>query len=346
MTTTMDHLQAECYDYLVFIGRFQPFHLGHQAVIKAALTCSDRVIVLVGSSHQPRSTRNPWTFDERQQFIKGAFSNDDACRVLTAPLVDLYNDEKWVALVESVVQRVVEAGYQGISPNIGLIGHSKDHSSYYLSLFPQWQGVNVDAYEMLSATPLRDYYYSEGKVPHGLPKNVALALSEQLQTEEYAYIREESAYIRAYKKSWSLAPSPPLLVTVEAVVVQAGHVLLVERKNALGKGLLALPSGGVDVHERLISTLLRVLREEAQIEIEASALLERIVKKEVFDSPYRSVLGRTISHAYCVALEGGRNEWVERLANEVKYVFWVPIAEINAEILFEDHAYIIKTMLS
>ncbi|MCG8482154.1 MAG: adenylyltransferase/cytidyltransferase family protein, partial [Clostridia bacterium] len=41
------------FDFLVFIGRFQPFHLGHLAVIERALALSDQVIVLCGSAHQP-----------------------------------------------------------------------------------------------------------------------------------------------------------------------------------------------------------------------------------------------------------------------------------------------------
>ena len=54
------------YDYLVFIGRFQPFHNGHKRVIDHALELSKKVIVLVGSVDQPRCTRNPFTFQERK----------------------------------------------------------------------------------------------------------------------------------------------------------------------------------------------------------------------------------------------------------------------------------------
>ncbi|MDR9778725.1 hypothetical protein RJJ65_39970, partial [Rhizobium hidalgonense] len=34
------------FDYLVFIGRFQPFHVAHRAVIKEALQRSKSVIIL------------------------------------------------------------------------------------------------------------------------------------------------------------------------------------------------------------------------------------------------------------------------------------------------------------
>ena len=36
------------FDALVFIGRFQPFHNGHKAVVEAALEKAKEVIVVVG----------------------------------------------------------------------------------------------------------------------------------------------------------------------------------------------------------------------------------------------------------------------------------------------------------
>ena len=37
-------------DILVFVGRFQPFHIGHKHVVDAALEQAEHVIVLVGSA--------------------------------------------------------------------------------------------------------------------------------------------------------------------------------------------------------------------------------------------------------------------------------------------------------
>ena len=59
------------YKYLVFIGRFQPFHCGHKAVIDEALQRADNVIMLIGSANLPRSLRNPFSVDERTAMIKG-----------------------------------------------------------------------------------------------------------------------------------------------------------------------------------------------------------------------------------------------------------------------------------
>jgi len=73
------------YDYLVFIGRFHPFHLGHQKVVTTALAQAERVIVLVGSSAQPRCIRNPWTYSEREQFILSSFPKEVRNRLIIAP---------------------------------------------------------------------------------------------------------------------------------------------------------------------------------------------------------------------------------------------------------------------
>lgn len=35
-------------DFLVFIGRFQPFHIGHKFVVDEALRAAGHVILLVG----------------------------------------------------------------------------------------------------------------------------------------------------------------------------------------------------------------------------------------------------------------------------------------------------------
>ena len=66
------------YDYMVFIGRFQPFHLGHKEVVDRALELGHKVILLVGGWGKPRSPRNPWTFDERRDMIRG-------CLLYTSP---------------------------------------------------------------------------------------------------------------------------------------------------------------------------------------------------------------------------------------------------------------------
>src|SRR3989338_4597048 len=49
----------------LFIGRFQPFHLGHLSDVKLALKDFDEVIIAIGSSQESGTSDNPFSDDER-----------------------------------------------------------------------------------------------------------------------------------------------------------------------------------------------------------------------------------------------------------------------------------------
>lgn len=337
------------FDFLVFIGRFQPFHLGHQFVVSEALKQAKRVIILIGSSKQPKTLRNPWSFAERKQFIKLSFGAEDYQRLAIAPLLDdLYNDQNWIRSVQQTVNGIV-CQYPtsvGVAPKIGLIGHSKDHSSYYLSRFPQWPAINVENFQNLSATPLREDYFAIGKIPDGIHPLIKQHLAEALSSSDYQHIAEEYIFIKTYQQGWANAPYPPVFVTVDAVVIQSGHILLIERNARPGKGQLALPGGFLDPQERLKDAVIRELREETKIKIPAPVLAGSIVKQQVFDDPHRSARGRTITHAYLLLLkEDPKGLPKVKGGDDARHALWLPLAEITPEILFEDHYHIIQAMI-
>lgn len=336
------------FDYLVFIGRFQPFHLGHWQVVNTALSQAQQVIVLVGSSFQPRSTRNPWTFKEREQLIRGAFPESTQSRLKVLPIVDdMYNDQNWIARVQQAVQSVVEGDAQPSTPRIGLIGHSKDETSYYLSLFPQWRSVSVPSYQNgLSATPIREEYFLHGTISHQLPASVKNQLEAFKSTEGYAEVAGEWQFIRQYQQSWANAPYPPTFVTVDAVVIQSGHVLLIQRRARPGKGLWALPGGFVNQDETLRDAVIRELREETRIKIPARVLQGSVVKTQVFDHPDRSARGRTITHAYLIELKPDAQGLPKvKGSDDAQAATWVPLSTLNPEHFFEDHYHIINAMV-
>ena len=63
------------FDYLVYIGRFQPFHLAHMQTIKIALENSQNVILALGSAQDERNTKNPFSAEEREHMILSNFLN-------------------------------------------------------------------------------------------------------------------------------------------------------------------------------------------------------------------------------------------------------------------------------
>lgn len=157
----------ERFDDLVYIGRFQPFHLAHMQTVQIALQQSNRVILALGSAQNQRNIKNPFTAAEREHMILSNFSVADQQRIRFVPIVDVYNDIKWVNLVKDQVNQVADP-----EANVGLIGHFKDDSSYYLELFPEWTLLELDSLkDAISATPLREAFYrgeiSQSEFPAG-----------------------------------------------------------------------------------------------------------------------------------------------------------------------------------
>ena len=133
----MSTQQNRRFDALVFIGRFQPPHRGHLNVLKSALSRAERVCVLIGSTDKPRTIKDPFSFDERRQMLASLFDASERDRVTIAPLQDsTYNDGDWVRWVQDAVASALGDIAQR---KVGLIGHEKDATSYYLRMFPQWE---------------------------------------------------------------------------------------------------------------------------------------------------------------------------------------------------------------
>jgi bifunctional NMN adenylyltransferase/nudix hydrolase len=127
------------FHYLVFIGRFQPFHFGHLAILNKALELADQVIIVLGSAERPRTIKDPWTTQERVIMIRRNLSAEQKERVAFIEVKDqLYNDQKWVASVQQSVEALIFANTPSQNNigdvQIGLIGHFKDDSSFYLKI--------------------------------------------------------------------------------------------------------------------------------------------------------------------------------------------------------------------
>ncbi len=134
-------------------------------------------------------------------------------------------------------------------------------------------------------------------------------------------------------------------MTVDALVVQKGHILLIERGDHPGKGLLALPGGFVDQEERLLDACLRELDEETQLNVPVSVLKGAIKQQRVFDDPHRSSRGRTITHAFYIVLPDEVELPTVCGSDDAKDAMWVPLAELDSSQLYEDHYFIIQAML-
>lgn len=340
------------YDYIIYIGRFEPPHKAHIQTIEMADQRADNIIVLIGSAVQPRTIKNPWTWHERASMITQSVSKQIADKLHIYPVRDrLYNDQQWAGQVQEAVDAVISKDERPTEQlKIAIIGYSKDESTYYLSLFPQWDLINTGNIDDIHATDIREAYFSQCTTHHFDQKvgnNLPVGVREFLRTfsvqSEYDNLFEEFEHVQKYKQAWENAPYPPTFVTTDAVVIQSGHVLLVRRRSHPGRGTFALPGGFVGQNERVKDAMIRILREETKIKVPEPVLRGSIQGHDVFDHPKRSLRGRTITHAYHIVLQPGELPKVKGSERTEKAV-WIPLSTFSKmeDQLFEDHFHVVN----
>ena len=364
------------YDLAVFIGRMQPLHHGHIHNIKRALSLANHVLVIAGSANQPRTPKNPFTADERGAMVDSIFG-EYGDRVQVVGVEDYYPDTLWLKNVQTVAHKhLINRGIDTFDASIAILGHDKDHTSFYLKQFPTWDFIEIGhrvrkiedihgedmlsltasddnsySHKILDASIIRDHYFAGEfeDVVADVPPEVLAFLDKFSKTLNYKILVEEQEYVERYHKIWELGQPVPYnvtFVTTDAVVVQSGHVLLVKRRTAPGKGLWALPGGFLNHTERLEDGMIRELREETKLKVPVPVLKGSIKSFEVFDAPNRSLRGRTITNAFLIDLEDQNKLPKVKGADDAEEARWFPLDIVDAmgSILFEDHKSIIQTM--
>jgi len=89
----------------LFIGRFQPFHLGHLSDIKNALKEVNHLTIGIGSSNEDRTKENPFTAKERAEMINAVLPKNNIRKYIVFTIPDFHDDEKWVEHIESLVPK-------------------------------------------------------------------------------------------------------------------------------------------------------------------------------------------------------------------------------------------------
>jgi bifunctional NMN adenylyltransferase/nudix hydrolase len=342
------------FDLLVFCGRMQPPHNEHIRIINKALEISHNVLVLLGSSGKARTIRNPFTLEERKGMIESSIGISN--NVLIKPLYDkTYNDSAWVNQVQNIVKETAldianKGGFRvnGTSDiKIGLIGASKDNTSYYLKLFPQWESYPMEVERDNNSTTIRDLYFSKeyfgvNNQLKWLPVNVDIFLQDFQNTKEYKSLKDEYDHVKLYKKQWEVSPYPVKHLTVDTVVEQSGHILLIKRKASPGKGLWALPGGHLELNETLLEGAIRELKEETGIKVPSPVLIGSIVNSNIFDDPHRSTIGRVVTQAYHIKLKDDVILSKIKGMDDASKAKWLPLTELKEADMYDDHYAIVQ----
>jgi nicotinamide-nucleotide adenylyltransferase len=114
-----------------YLGRFQPYHNGHQTVLECIAREVDEIIIGVGSAQLSHEPGNPFTAGERVLMITKSLE-DIECPFYVIPIEDIWRNALWVSHVRSmtppfgtvfsnnplVVQLFTEAGMHTVSSDM------------------------------------------------------------------------------------------------------------------------------------------------------------------------------------------------------------------------------------
>jgi nicotinamide-nucleotide adenylyltransferase len=84
-----------------YIGRFQPYHNGHQSVLEHIAGNVDEIIIGVGSAQLSHQIDNPFTAGERVLMITRSLETL-GCPFYVIPIEDIQRNALWVAHVRSM----------------------------------------------------------------------------------------------------------------------------------------------------------------------------------------------------------------------------------------------------
>jgi bifunctional NMN adenylyltransferase/nudix hydrolase len=306
----------------IFIGRFQPVHQGHIHALGIAASQVDKLYILVGSSNQCRSIRNPWTYEERHFMLLQKLRTANITNFEVIPLNDYrYADSQWMSDVRATIEH-----FDMGTPI--LFGHMKEGNDY-LKWFPELQFKSIEAQYMINATSIRKRMFETDDAD--MPTTVR---------GDYEFYKKEKQLFANY-------PFPETLNfnCSDAILECQGHVLLIQRKYAPGAGAWALPGGFRNQRETFLDCAIRELIEETNVRVPEKVLRGSIIKTELFDDPSRSFGIPRNTLAVYMRISPNPDGSLPRAngADDAALCKWIPLADaLNNIEMYDDHKDIVS----
>jgi len=177
------------YDIGLICGRFQTFHNGHEKLFKTGYMLCDRLLVLVGSSQEQSTERNPYNITTRIEMIKEVFPN-----VIIYGLPDLTNENDITTdWGKYLLKNVNDYIYK--NPDIIIYGNDESRSKWFEPADLQnTTELIINRMELpISATMLRELMIKDKRTEWQKLVNPKLH-------KHYGKLREELLRVNYYKK--------------------------------------------------------------------------------------------------------------------------------------------------
>ena len=149
----------------LLIGRFQPFHLGHLAALRFALSKVDKLWLGLGSSNKPMEKNNPFSVDERKKMILSSIEDSIKNKISIFPIPDLDDHVKWIQNIDTIVP-----DYEIIFSNDPMTEHLYSKRKIQVTAIPFLKR------DQLSGTRLRDLIKSDQKWDDLVPEGTKILL--------------------------------------------------------------------------------------------------------------------------------------------------------------------------
>lgn len=144
-----------------FIGRFQPLHNGHRAVIEQIMKECNKLIIGIGSSQKSYTKLNPFTKEERRRMIEKTIKG--SYEIVYVPDID--NNDEWVEFVQSII------------PHFDVV-YTKNPLTKALFENAGFKVKEVEMLGELSATKVREKIVHEKEWKENLPEGAKEVLKE------------------------------------------------------------------------------------------------------------------------------------------------------------------------
>lgn len=153
----------------LFVGRFQPFHLGHLNAIRDVLKEVEELVIVIGSSQYSHRVNNPFTASERLVMIRKALEEAgmDYSRIWIVPVPDVHLHMMWVSAVE------------GYTPRFDVV-YSNEPLTRRLFMEAGYKVKSIRFHErkLYSSTEIRDRMLKDESWEELVPKGVAALIKE------------------------------------------------------------------------------------------------------------------------------------------------------------------------
>lgn len=116
------------YDVGLICGRFQTFHKGHEKLVETGLLLCDRLLILVGSSQECGTERNPLNINTRTKMLKAVYGYDPNIMIYGLPDLTNENDirPEWGRYLLANADRYI---YK--NPELMIYGNDESRSAWF-----------------------------------------------------------------------------------------------------------------------------------------------------------------------------------------------------------------------